>query len=176
MKIVKNVLLAAGLLLVAVIAVGVFLPSNFEVRRAVEIAAPVPRVYALVAEPRKWTEWSVWNRRDPAMQIAYAGPAAGTGARWSWKSKSEGSGAMEFTHAEPDRLVEYALSFPEFGMASRGALVLEPAAVGTKVTWTNHGDVGPNPIKHYLAAFMDRMVGPDFEAGLANLKALAEKG
>ena len=176
MKIVKNTLLALVLLVVAAIAVGVFLPSTFEVRRAVQIAAPAPRVYALVAEPRKWTAWGVWSRRDPAMEVAFAGPASGAGAKWSWKSKTEGTGVMEFIRAEPDRLVEYALTFPEFGMTSHGALLLEPVGEGTQVTWTSRGDVGPNPVKHYVAAFMDRMVGPDFEAGLANLKALAEKG
>ena len=175
MKIVKNVVLGVVLLAVALVAIGAFLPSTFEVRRTREIAAPMPKVYALVAEPRRWIEWIVWTRRDPAMQIAYSGPASGAGAKWSWKSKTEGVGAMEFTRAEQDRLVEYALSFPEFGMTSAGALLLEPAANGTRVTWTSKGDVGPNPVKHYIAALMDRMVGPDFEAGLANLKALAEK-
>jgi hypothetical protein len=60
-------------------------------------------------------------------------------------------------------------------MRSKGAITLEPAGGGTRVTWTNTGDTGGNPLKHYLAASMDRMVGPDFEQGLANLKALAEK-
>ena len=175
MKIVKTVLIALALLAVALVAVGVFLPSTYEVRRTVEIAAPMPRIYALVAEPRKWSGWSVWHRRDPAMEIAYAGPASGAGAKWSWKSKTEGTGAMEFTRAEQDRLIEYALSFPEFSTVSQGTLLIEPVGAGSKVTWTMRGDIGANPIKHYLAAAMDRMVGPDFEAGLANLKALAEK-
>jgi uncharacterized protein YndB with AHSA1/START domain len=175
MKLVRTILLAVGLLAVALVALGAFLPSAYEVRRSIEVAAPMQRVYALVAEPRKWSEWSVWNRRDPAMEIAYAGPPAGAGARWSWKSRTEGTGAMEFTRTEQDRLVEYALSFPEFGMRSTGTLLLEPTTAGTKVTWTNQGDVGRNPIKRYLAVVMDRLVGPDFEGGLANLKTLAEK-
>jgi len=128
-----------------------------------------------VVEPRRWKDWSVWTRRDPDMRITYGGPPFGMGAKWSWVSKTEGSGSMEFTRVEPDRSVEYALSFPEFGMKSTGALRLEPAGNATRVTWTNSGDVGGNPLKHYLALMMDRMVGPDFEAGLANLKSLAEK-
>jgi hypothetical protein len=97
------------------------------------------------------------------------------GAKWSWVSKTEGTGTMEFTRVEPDRVVEYGLNFPEYNMRSAGALRLEPSGNATRVTWTNKGDVGGNPLKHYLAVMMDRMVGPDFEGGLANLKALAEK-
>jgi len=60
-------------------------------------------------------------------------------------------------------------------MKSEGDLLLAPAGSGTRVTWTNRGDVGRNPLKRYLAMAMDRMVGPDFEAGLANLKRVAER-
>jgi len=119
--------------------------------------------------------WSVWSRRDPQMRIVYSGPPFGMGARWSWESKQEGSGSMEFTHVDPNHRVEYALWFPAFNMRSTGAITMEPSGNGTRVTWTNGGDVGGNPLKHYLAAAMDHMVGPDFEQGLANLKAVAEK-
>jgi hypothetical protein len=98
------------------------------------------------------------------------------GAKWSWDSKSEGRGSMEFMRVEPNRRVDYRLVFPDFNMTSRGSLVLEPAGSGTDVVWVHRGDTGGNPLKHYLAAMMDRMVGPDFEQGLANLKSLAEKG
>ena len=59
-------------------------------------------------------------------------------------------------------------------MRSTGALTMEPDGPATRITWAMSGDVGGNPLKHYLALVMDRMVGPDFEAGLANLKTLAE--
>jgi uncharacterized protein YndB with AHSA1/START domain len=174
MKIVQWTLAVVGALALALVAVGFFLPSTFLVSRSVVIDAPPKKVYDLVVEPRQWSRWSVWNRRDPAMKVTYKGPPFGMGARWDWVSKSEGTGSMEFTHVEPDRAVEYALNFADFNMKSSGALRLEPQAGATRVTWTSSGDVGGNPVKHYLAAMMDRMVGPDFEAGLANLKALAE--
>ena len=175
MKIVQWVLAGIGAVALALVVVGLFIPSTFRVERSVEINAPADRIYDYVVEPRKWKEWSVWTRRDPQMHIVYSGPPFGMGARWSWDSKTEGSGTMEFTRVEPDRRVEYALAFPEFNMRSTGAITMDPSAGGTRVTWTNGGDVGGNPFKHYLAAVMDRMVGPDFEQGLANLKALAEK-
>ena len=175
MKIVQWTLAVIGGIALLILAAGLVLPSSFSVQRSVEINASPRKVYDLVVEPRRWKDWSVWTRRDPDMRITYGGPPFGMGAKWSWVSKTEGSGSMEFTRVEPDRSVEYALSFPEFGMKSTGALRLEPAGNATRVTWTNSGDVGGNPLKHYLALMMDRMVGPDFEAGLANLKSLAEK-
>ena len=175
MKFVQWSLATLGGIVLLLLVVGLFLPSAFSVQRSAVINATPNKVYNLVVEPKQWTKWSVWTQRDPDMKITYSGPPFGMGARWSWVSKSEGTGSMEFTRVEPDRAVEYALSFPDFGMRSNGALRLEPSGDATRITWTNSGDVGGNPLKHYLAAMMDRMVGPDFEAGLKNLMALAEK-
>lgn len=175
MKYVQWTLAVIGAIALAALLGGLAIPSTFSVQRSIDINAAPRKVYDLVVEPRKWKDWSVWTRRDPDMRITYSGPPFGMGAKWSWVSKSEGSGSMEFTRVEPDRAVEYALAFPGFGMKSGGAIRLEPVGNATRVTWTNSGDVGANPFKHYLAMMMDRMVGPDFEAGLANLKSLAEK-
>jgi uncharacterized protein YndB with AHSA1/START domain len=175
MKFIQWTLVAIGTLMLLIVGVGLILPSQFEVQRSVDINAAPEKVYDLVVDTRQWKNWTVWNRRDPNMRIVYSGPPFGMGAKWAWESKTEGRGAMEFTRVEPNRRVEYRLHFPEFNMTSTGALILEPAGKGTRITWTNVGDTGSNPLKHYLSAMMDRMVGPDFEQGLANLKALAEK-
>jgi uncharacterized protein YndB with AHSA1/START domain len=176
MKIIQWSLAVIGTIALALVATGFFLPSKFLVSRSIEINAPAAKVYDLVADPRLWPKWSAWNQRDPAMELSFAGPPFGQGARWAWKSKKEGSGSMEFVRVEPNRRIAYALSFADFGMKSNGEFVFDTTpAAGTRVTWTIAGDVGSNPLKHFLAAFMDRMVGPDFEQGLANLKALAEK-
>jgi hypothetical protein len=75
----------------------------------------------------------------------------------------------------PRERVEYELLLPAFNLRSLGVIAFEPGAAGaTRVTWTNSGEVGGNPLKHYLAAAMDHMMGPDLEQGLANLKAVAE--
>lgn len=175
MKIIQWTLAAIGTIALALVATGFFLPSKFLVSRSVEVKVPAARVYDLVADPRIWPQWSVWNQRDPAMEVSFAGPPFGQGAKWSWKSRKEGSGSMEFVRVEPNRRIAYTLSLPEFGMKSGGEFIFDSTPAGTRVTWTNGGDVGPNPLKHFLAEFMDRMAGPDFEQGLANLKVLAEK-
>jgi uncharacterized protein YndB with AHSA1/START domain len=154
---------------------GYALSPQFKAVRSVTINAPADKVYALLADPREWKRWTVWNRRDPAMAVTYSGPPSGAGAGWAWKSASEGDGRMTFTAAEPGRRVAYDLYFPDFGTTSTGDLLLTPDGAGTKVTWTMNGNMGSNPLFRWMALFADKMVGTDFEAGLANLKALAEK-
>ena len=174
-KFIQWTLAVVGIVALAAVGAGFFLPSSFEVKRSIVMAAPPAKVYDIVSDPRTWAKWSVWNQRDPKMDVTYSGPPFGQGAKWSWVSRSEGSGSMEFVKVDPNRRIDYTLSFPDFGMKSGGEWLFEPEGAGTRVTWSNRGDVGPNPLKHYLAWMMDRMVGPDFEGGLANLKNLAEK-
>jgi uncharacterized protein YndB with AHSA1/START domain len=162
--------------LIALLWVGGYaLSPEFRAVRSATVNAPADKVYALIADPREWKRWSVWNQRDPAMTIAYSGPASGAGAAWEWKSQTEGDGKMTFSAAEPGRRLAYQLYFPDFGTTSSGALELAPDGNGTRVTWTMDGNMGNNPLFRWMALFGDRMVGPDFEAGLANLKALAER-
>ena len=175
MKIIQWTLAVIGAVVLLLVAGGLFISSAYRVERSAVINAPPRKIYDLVVEPKQWTKWSVWNQRDPNMKITYKGPPFGMGSKWEWVSKTEGSGSMEFTRVEPDRAVEYSLSFPEYNMRSTGAITLEPSGAATKVTWNAAGDLGKNPVKRYLSLVMDRMIGPDFEGGLANLKALAEK-
>ena len=175
MKLVKW-LLAVILVLAAVLVLGGYLVSpRFTVSRSTSIAAPPDKVFALVADTRRWKEWTVWNRRDPQMQIEYSGPASGPGAVWSWKSRSEGDGRMTLTAADAPGRVAYELFFPDFGTTSTGDLTFVADGAGTRVTWTIDGDMGTNPLMRWFALGADRLVGPDFAEGLAGLKALAEK-
>lgn len=176
MKYLKWLGLVGALALAAVLLVGgLILPSAFSVSRSIVINAPADRVYALVADPRGWKQWSVWNRRDPAMQIEYAGPQSGTGAQWTWHSPSEGDGRMTFTDTVPAQHLGYELFLPDFGTTSRGDLSFKPEGSATRVTWTMNGDMGRNPLLHWVALNADSMIGKDFDAGLANLKVAAEK-
>ena len=88
MKILQWTLAFVGALALAALAVGFFLPSNFEVTRSVVIRAPESRIYDEIVEPRRWAKWSVWQRRDPQMDVSFSGPPFGRGAKWSWKSRT----------------------------------------------------------------------------------------
>lgn len=175
MTILKVSLGIVVLLAALLVGGGLLLPGTFHLERSTVAQATPDQVYALVASPRQWKQWAVWNQRDPQMQIDYTGPESGAGAGWAWKSKQEGDGRMEMTAVEPGRQVSYALYFPGFDKPSTGALRFAPESGGTRITWTMDGDMGGNPVWRWMGLAMDRMVGPDFEAGLANLKTLAEK-
>jgi uncharacterized protein YndB with AHSA1/START domain len=174
MRVAKWILIVVGLL-VAVFFIGAALITpTYKVERNTVINAPAPKVYALISAPKEWVRWTVWNQREPNMKLAFSGAAAGQGARWDWEGK-DGKGNMEFTAAEPDKSITYRLGFVEMNMFSTGALTLTPQGNATRISWTNEGDVGKNPMMRWFVPFMDRMMGPDFEGGLANLKALAER-
>ena len=179
MGLLKSVFKWLAIIVLALAAVlvigGYFISPTFSVTRSTVIAAPPEKVYALVADPRHWKEWSVWNQRDPAMKIEYSGPASGVGAGWAWQSKTEGDGKMTFTAAEPAQRLAYDLYFPDFGTTSPGDFRFSAADGGTRVTWTMNGNMGRNPLFRWMALFADGMVGKDFDEGLAQLKALAEK-
>ena len=175
MKVLKWVLAILGVLVVVFLAGAMLIDPKFKVERSATIDAPAAKIYPLIAEPRSWPKWTVWNKRDPYMKLTFAGPESGKGAKWAWESKSEGNGNMEFIAAEPGKSITYALAFPDMGMTSGGQLILTPEGNGTRVRWTNEGDLGSNPMSRWFAPFLDKMIGPDYEAGLAGLKALAEK-
>lgn len=175
MKVLKWLVISVLLLAAVLVLGGMLLSPKFTVSRSVSINAPAAKIYPMVADPRGWKAWSVWNRRDPLMQVTYSGAPSGTGAAWAWHSEKEGDGKMTFTAAEPNQRVAYDLYFPDFGTTSAGALTFAAEGSATRVTWTMNGDMGSNPLFHWIALFADGMVGKDFEAGLKNLKAEAEK-
>jgi len=175
MRALARVVLGVAVVIAIVVAVGLLLPRGYRVERSIEIAAAQERIFANLEDPRAWVKWTVWNQRDPNMALEYSGAPAGVGAKWAWRSKTEGTGSMEFTRVEAPALIEYRLFFPDFDAASTGQIRLAPAGTGTRVVWSNQGELGSNPLMRYIGLFMDSMMGPDFEAGLKNLKALAEK-
>ena len=160
-------------IVVVLLAVGFLLPSTYSAQRSVTINAPAEKVFPLVANQKEWKRWSVWNQRDPNMLMTYSGPEMAAGAKWSWKSKSEGNGGMEFSAVEPNKRVGYILTMEDMTPAT-GDLKFTPDGAGITVTWDMNGNAGMNPVFRWFGVFMDKLIGPDFEAGLKNLKKLAE--
>ncbi|MGE0725770.1 MAG: SRPBCC domain-containing protein, partial [Alphaproteobacteria bacterium] len=140
-------------------------------------AAPPVRIFPLIADFRRWPAWSPWEKKDPAMKRSFAGPDRGVGAAYAWDGdKNVGTGRMEIIEAAAPSRVALKLDFEKpFEAHNTVAFVLTPAAGGTTVTWTMDGPVPFLFRIVHLFMDMDRMVGGDFEAGLAALKAEAEK-
>ncbi|MFZ5561744.1 MAG: SRPBCC family protein [Pseudomonadota bacterium] len=174
MKILVRLLLGLSAFFAALLLLSFLLPDSYHVERRIHVQASPERVFALLEDPREWRRWSTWNRRDPAMSVSYAGPPRGAGAMWQWKSASQGNGEIRFVKVEPDRLLEYSLYFPDVDSRPVGSFRLEPKQGGTEVSWSMRDQIGYNPAMRWMSLLMERMIGRDFEEGLATLKSVAE--
>lgn len=170
-----------GLLMVAILGVlgyAATLPDSFRIERSIEIAAPPPLVFPLIEDLMQWPRWSPWEKRDPAMKRTFGNPNRGAGATYAWSGNSDvGEGRMKITSARVPTVVYLDLDFVKpFEAHNKVEFGLAPTPAGTRVTWTMHG---PQPfVAKIMNVFvsMEKMVGPDFEAGLANLKQAVESG
>ena len=152
-------------------------PDTFSVQRSATIKAPPEKIYPLLSDFNLWKGWSPWENRDPAMKRTYSGAAAGEGAVYAWDGdKNVGSGRMEILDASAPSKIVIKLDFlTPFEAHNTAEFTMLPQGDATNLTWLMHG---PAPfISKLMHVFMniDRMVGKDFEAGLANLKRLTEK-
>jgi uncharacterized protein YndB with AHSA1/START domain len=175
MKIVAKVFGGLVALWLVLLLVGLVLPGHYRVTRSTVIAAPPSTVFARIGDLKAWPAWGVWFARDPAMQLSYSPVTTGIGAWSSWKSKTQGDGKMTITKVAPPEDFEYRMEFTNMGMVSLGTMVVAPGPGGSsQVTMGMEGDLGHSPINRWFGLFMDKLVGPDFDAGLANLKRLSE--
>jgi Polyketide cyclase / dehydrase and lipid transport len=172
-KILRALAIALAALAALVFGGGMLLKEDYRVERSVVVNAPAEKIYPLLDSSKGWSSWGVWYRKDPQMQVIDTQAMQGVGAAWSWTSKSQGNGAMKLTQATPGQRVAYELSIEGFD-PSTGELSLAPEGTQTKVTWVMQGRMS-NTMGRWFGLFMDRLVGPDFEQGLTNLKDLAEK-
>ena len=150
--------------------------DKYTVQRSATIDAPPERVYAQIADFHNWTNWSPWEDLDPALQRTYSGADAGTGAVYAWSgNRKAGQGRMVISDATPSSRVHIDLSF-EKPWKSRNDTVftIEPTTAGSEVTWTMTGEKTLMTKVLGLFTSLDKRVGPDFEKGLARLKATAE--
>ena len=175
MKLIKRILLALLVLVVLLAVAGMFLPSHYRVERNVTVRAQSDAIYAQISNFRNWLQWTAWNQtKYPDMQVKFAGPESGVGAGYSWEGKSTGQGAIKFSRVDPGKGISYDLDFEHGKYKSTGSITLQPVGDSVNVTWSNEGDLGANPINRYFGLMMDRMIGPDFDEGLNNLKRKVE--
>jgi hypothetical protein len=148
----------------------------FTITRSTTIAANPQVIHGLVDDFHEWVKWSPWEDLDPALQRSYSGPERGIGAHYAWKgNRKAGEGWMEITGSAPDR-VEIDLSFMKpMRSTQQVEFVVTPTSGGSDVTWRmsgQHEGLMMNLFSKVVS--MDRLVGKDFEKGLARLKATAE--
>ena len=148
--------------------------DTYEVVRETQIDAPSVVIHELIADFHEWTKWSPWEDLDPDLQRTYSGADQGVGAVYEWSgNRKAGQGRMEITSDEPLGVTVDITFLKPFKSSSVATFVLTPAASGTNVTWRMVGQKTLATKVMGIFKGMDSMIGPDFEKGLARLKAAA---
>lgn len=170
------VLIVLGLI-AALLIVAALQAKVFSVSRAISITAKPEQIFLHINELKRWEAWSPWARMDPQMQKEYSGPAAGVGAAQAWNgNRKVGAGRMEILESQAPSRVAIQLEFIRpFKARNLAEFELSGQDGATRVTWRLSGPA--NFISRLMGIFisMDKMIGKDFEAGLAALKAVAEQ-
>lgn len=173
----KKILLGVAIVLAAVLVIAAFQPDEFSLERRTTINAAPDSVFAHINDFHRWDAWSPWAKLDPNMATTYGGPPSGVGSVYEWKGNSAvGSGRMTITESTPASKVVIALDFLEPMEANNiTTFALTPNGSGTDVSWTMSGK--SNYLSKLMTTFvsMEKMVGPDFEKGLAQLKTAVEQ-
>jgi hypothetical protein len=177
LEVIATIAVILAIAIAAVLILAATKPDTFRIQRALTMKAPADDIFHLINDFHRWTGWSPWENRDPAMKRSFSGAESGKGAVYGWEgNKNVGTGRMEIIEASAPSRIVIKLDFlkpfearntAEFTMLSQGS--------ATEVTWAMYG---PAPFMSKLMHVfinMDRMIGKDFEAGLARLKMLAEK-
>ena len=167
----------AGMLIGALLAYAASRPDTVRVERDIVVKAPPARVFALIDDFHRWADWSPWEKLDPAMKRTHSGAASGKGAVYAWQGNGDvGAGRMEILETSAPARVLIRLDFLEpFAATNTAEYTIVPEGDASRVTWAMYG---PAPfVSKLMQVFvsMDKMVGKDFERGLADLKALAER-
>jgi hypothetical protein len=172
-----KILIAVVIVVLGLAAYVATRPGEFQVVRSATFAAPAPAVFAQVNELKKWEAWSPWAKKDPQMKQSYEGPAAGAGAVTSWVgNKDVGEGRMTIVESRPAELVRFKLEFfKPFAATNSAEFTFKEQGGRTAVSWSMSGQNNFVGKAMSVVFDFDKMIGADFEAGLASLKTIVEK-
>ncbi len=151
-------------------------PGTFRIERSTRIQAPPEKIFPLISDFHNWVYWSPYERLDPAMTKSYHGAPSGQGAIYEWDGRKAGKGRMEIIGVAPPSKITIQLEFMKpFEGHNTAEFALDAQGGSTNVTWSMWGLNGM--LAKFLSIFvsMERLLGKEFENGLANLKSVAEK-
>lgn len=172
----KKILIAVAVVVLVFVVVVAMQPSEYRIARSTTIAAPAEAVFAHVNDFHEWEAWSPWAKLDPNAKNSFEGAAQGEGAIFRWAGNSEvGEGSMAILESRPGELVRIRLDFIKpFKDTATAEFTFEPTDDQTKATWSMFGMNNFLSKMFCLFMNMDKMVGGEFEKGLASLKAAVE--
>jgi uncharacterized protein YndB with AHSA1/START domain len=172
----KKILLVLFAIVVLFVIVVALQPSHYSVQRSTTIAAPVDVVFEQVNDFHKFAAWNPWSELDPKMKETFEGPSAGVGATHSWSGNDQvGEGRHTIVESKPGELIRIKLEFVKpFAGVSMVNFTFKNNGANTDITWQMEGENNFVCKAFCLFMNMDKMVGGDFERGLAKLKTVAE--
>lgn len=171
-----SILIAVALAVAAFLVAAALQPADFRVTRTTTIDAPAAAIFPRVNCLRSWEEWSPYDKRDPAMKRTYEGPESGVGSKYTWNGNNQvGEGISTIIESRPNDLIRIDLEFIRpFAGKSIADFTFVPDGNGTAVTWGISGKHSFIARAMCLVMNMDKMIGGDFETGLASLKRTVE--
>jgi uncharacterized protein YndB with AHSA1/START domain len=172
----KIIAIIIALAIAAILIYATTQPDSFRMERSSTVNASPEKISAYLTDFKQWAAWSPWENRDPAMKRTYSGATTGKGAVYDWEGNSKvGTGRMEILDVQPNKVTIKIDFLKPFEAHNTVDFLLEPQGNTTKVVWAMFGPSRYiNKVMNTIFS-MDKMVGPDFEEGLAKLKASAEK-
>jgi len=172
----RNILIAIAVAFLLFVVVVASRPPTFHIERSVTVAAPPDVPFGLVNDFHAWPAWSPLEKMDPNMKKTFAGPPAGAGAVYSWAGNNKvGEGQMTIERSfRPSRIVIKLEFLKPFAATNVATFTFVPSSEGTRVTWAMDGQKNFTAKAFHMFVDMDRLVGADFERGLAALKAASE--
>jgi Polyketide cyclase / dehydrase and lipid transport len=172
----RKILIGVAVFIALLLVVIQTRPSTFHIERSTTMAAPPESAFAQVNDFHAWQAWSPWEKLDPQMKKTFDGPPAGVGAKYAWSGNDDvGEGRMTIVKSERPSTVGIKLEFLKpFESTSVTTFTFAPATQGSKVTWAMDGENNFVAKAMCLVMDMDKMIGPDFEKGLAAMKTAAE--
>jgi len=177
MKVLKIIGIIILALVLIVVVLGLIAPQSYHVERSIVINAPKDVVFRQVVYWRNFAEWSPWAEQDSTMTVTIEGVDGQEGSKYIWQGdpKITGSGEMTNTGVTPNEEITYDLHFiTPWESYSQGYVRVSDVDDGVKASWGFSGDY-PFPWNIMLLFMpMDKMIGPDFERGLASLKQISE--
>lgn len=176
MKTLVRIIAVIVAIVVVLLLAGFLLPAKVHVERSIVIRTPARVPFGLINDLPEWKKWSPWHQIDPATRWEFSEPAAGTGSWFTWKSNHDqvGNGRLTIMQSDPHTFIRTKLEFDDWD-ASYADYIFKEENGSTTLTWTMDSDMGNNPVGRWFGLFMDRMIGKDYEAGLAKLREISEQ-
>ena len=172
-----KIIIGLAVIVIVLVVVVATRPSHFRVARMATMSAPAPAVFTEVNDFHKWEAWNPWGKLDPAMKKTYEGAPAGAGAIYAWTGNNQvGAGRMTITESRPSDLIRIKMEFLKpFAATSTAEFSFRPDGDRTAVTWSMSGTNNLVAKALHLFMNMDRMIGGQFEKGLAEMKSIVER-